>query len=55
MEVWNVPALNRMGNKIGKTVKVDILTSDVTRAQYACVCVEVNFNKPLKQKNACVG
>lgn len=37
-----------MESKVGKTVKVDISTSVVSRGRYAKVCVEVDLNKPLK-------
>lgn len=37
-----------MGNKIGRPIRVHMTTIDITRAQFARVCVEVNFNKPLK-------
>lgn len=34
---------------LGRPIKVDLTTLKFKRARYARICVEVNFNKPLKE------
>ncbi|CAN1156112.1 hypothetical protein LINPERHAP1_LOCUS8726 [Linum perenne] len=46
---WNV-AVTRIGNYIGKTVRLDLATTEGTRARYARVCVELDLTKPLLGK-----
>ncbi|CAN1789719.1 hypothetical protein LINPERHAP1_LOCUS18572 [Linum perenne] len=46
---WKV-AVTRIGNFIGKTVRLDLATSEGARARYARVCVEVDISKPLLGK-----
>ncbi|CAN1162795.1 hypothetical protein LINPERHAP2_LOCUS24677 [Linum perenne] len=43
-------AVTRIGNCIGKTVRLDLATSEGARAKYARVCVEVDLSKPLLGK-----
>ncbi|CAN1191316.1 hypothetical protein LINPERHAP2_LOCUS40986 [Linum perenne] len=43
-------AVSRIGNYIGKTVKIDLATSEGARARYARVCVEIDITKPLLGK-----
>lgn len=43
-EAW----LMRAGNNIGRTIKVVIATLLASRGKFACVCVEVDLNAPLK-------
>ncbi|CAN1168908.1 hypothetical protein LINPERHAP2_LOCUS28103 [Linum perenne] len=43
-------AVTRIGNCIGKTVRLDLATSEGARARYARVCVEVDLSKPLLGK-----
>ncbi|CAN1836500.1 hypothetical protein LINPERHAP1_LOCUS34792 [Linum perenne] len=40
-------AVSRIGNCIGKTVRLDLATSEGTRGRYARVCVEADLTKPL--------
>ncbi|CAN1759809.1 hypothetical protein LINPERHAP1_LOCUS7284 [Linum perenne] len=47
---FNRLAVTRIGNCIGKTVKLDLATSEGARARYARVCVEVDLSKPLLGK-----
>ncbi|KAI5680550.1 hypothetical protein M9H77_01777 [Catharanthus roseus] len=47
IEFFNQKFLLRMGNQLGKATKVDRTTTTVLRGQFARVCVEVDFNKPL--------
>ncbi|CAN1824773.1 hypothetical protein LINPERHAP1_LOCUS30896 [Linum perenne] len=46
---WKV-AVSRIGNCIGRTVKIDLATSEGARARYARVCVEIDVTKPLLGK-----
>ncbi|CAN1129318.1 hypothetical protein LINPERHAP2_LOCUS5155 [Linum perenne] len=43
-------AVERIGNHIGKTVRLDLATSEGARARYARVCVEVDLSRPLLGK-----
>ncbi|CAN1836499.1 hypothetical protein LINPERHAP1_LOCUS34792 [Linum perenne] len=43
---WKL-AVSRIGNCIGKTVRLDLATSEGTRGRYARVCVEADLTKPL--------
>ncbi|CAN1187525.1 hypothetical protein LINPERHAP2_LOCUS38780 [Linum perenne] len=47
---FNRTAVNRIGNHIGKTVRMDLATSEGARARYARVCVEIDISKPLLGK-----
>ncbi|CAN1854624.1 hypothetical protein LINPERHAP1_LOCUS41403 [Linum perenne] len=42
--------MTQIGNCIGKTVKLDLATSEGARARYARVCMEVDISKPLLGK-----
>ncbi|CAN1170259.1 hypothetical protein LINPERHAP2_LOCUS28894 [Linum perenne] len=46
---WKV-AVSRIGNCIGRTVRLDLATTEGTRGRYARVCVEVDLSKPLLGK-----
>ncbi|CAN1854622.1 hypothetical protein LINPERHAP1_LOCUS41403 [Linum perenne] len=46
---WKM-AMTQIGNCIGKTVKLDLATSEGARARYARVCMEVDISKPLLGK-----
>ncbi|CAN1743733.1 hypothetical protein LINPERHAP1_LOCUS1891 [Linum perenne] len=46
---WKM-AVTRIGNHIGKTVRLDLATKEGARARYARVCVEVDISKPLLGK-----
>lgn len=39
--------LHRVGNKIGRTLKVDVATFETSSGKYARACVEVDLQKPL--------
>ncbi|CAN1170687.1 Putative ribonuclease H protein At1g65750 [Linum perenne] len=47
---FNELAVTRIGNSIGRTVPLDLATSEGARARYARVCVEVDLTKPLLGK-----
>ena len=40
----------KIGQKIGRVIKVDSTTENVERGQYTLLCVEVNLTKPLLSK-----
>ncbi|CAN1807878.1 hypothetical protein LINPERHAP1_LOCUS25208 [Linum perenne] len=44
---FNNLAVTRIDNHIGKTVKIDMATTEGARGRYARVCVEVDLSKPL--------
>ncbi|CAN1169986.1 hypothetical protein LINPERHAP2_LOCUS28727 [Linum perenne] len=46
---WEV-AVTRIGNCIGKTVRLDLATSEGARGRYARVCVEIDISKSLLGK-----
>ncbi|CAN1188307.1 hypothetical protein LINPERHAP2_LOCUS39246 [Linum perenne] len=46
---WKV-TVERIGNYIGKTVRLDLATTEGARGRYARVCVEVDISKPLLGK-----
>ncbi|CAN1176765.1 hypothetical protein LINPERHAP2_LOCUS32719 [Linum perenne] len=46
---WKV-AVNRIGNYIGRTVRMDLATSEGARGRYARLCMEVDVTKPLLGK-----
>ncbi|XP_031124347.1 uncharacterized protein LOC116027061 [Ipomoea triloba] len=47
VEYYNYLSLRRIGNKLGRTVRVDHTTSLVSRGKFARVCVELDITKPL--------
>ncbi|KAG5225528.1 receptor protein [Salix suchowensis] len=50
LEYYDTSVLWKIGNKIGKTLKVDRTTSVGTRGNFARLCVEVDLTKPLLAK-----
>ncbi|CAN1821684.1 hypothetical protein LINPERHAP1_LOCUS29622 [Linum perenne] len=42
--------VNRIGNHMSKTIRMDLATSEGARGRYARVCVEVDLSKPLLGK-----
>ncbi|CAN1179462.1 hypothetical protein LINPERHAP2_LOCUS34205, partial [Linum perenne] len=47
---FNKVAVSRIGNSIGKIVRLDLATAEGSRGRYARVCVEVDVTKPLLGK-----
>ncbi|CAN1162912.1 hypothetical protein LINPERHAP2_LOCUS24733 [Linum perenne] len=47
---FNTVAVSRIGNSIGKTVRLDLAMTEGSRGRYARVCVEVDVTKPLLGK-----
>lgn len=47
-EYYDPVLLKKMGEKLGTVLKIDAHTNDALRGQYACICVQVNINQPLK-------
>ncbi|KAL4394796.1 hypothetical protein AHAS_Ahas02G0187800 [Arachis hypogaea] len=47
IEYYNRTILEKIGNIIGRTIKVDTNTADVSRGKIARICVEVDLEKPL--------
>ena len=50
MEYFDEAFLQRLGQEIGKPLKVDDTTLAATRGKYARICVEVDLEKPLISK-----
>ncbi|KAI9119067.1 hypothetical protein K1719_009742 [Acacia pycnantha] len=44
-EFYNVESLRRIGNMIGKMIKVDRTTSIYDKGGFACICVEIDLQK----------
>ena len=42
--------LHKIGQKIGKVIRVDDTTANVERGQYTRMCIEVDLSKPLLSK-----
>ncbi|CAN1180942.1 hypothetical protein LINPERHAP2_LOCUS35052, partial [Linum perenne] len=47
---FNQVAITRIGDCIGRTVRLDLATSEGARGHYARVCVEIDLSKPLLGK-----
>lgn len=47
VEYFNEEALFRLATAIGRPIKMDINTSEITRGKFARVCIEVSTMKPL--------
>ncbi|CAN1128928.1 hypothetical protein LINPERPRIM_LOCUS17143 [Linum perenne] len=43
---WKI-SVKRIGDHIGRTVRLDLATAEGARARYARVCVEIDLSKPL--------
>ncbi|CAN1171744.1 hypothetical protein LINPERHAP2_LOCUS29750 [Linum perenne] len=50
IQFFNQLAVEHIGNHIGRTVRLDMATSEGARARYARVCVEVDLSRPLLGK-----
>lgn len=51
-EHYKESLLNKAGDQIGKTIKVDNTTKVATRGTFFRVCVEVDLTKPLNAGNS---
>ena len=47
IEFYNAEALYQIGKAIGNVLRVDTHTSSKTRGRFACLCVQVDVDKPL--------
>ncbi|XVF06754.1 hypothetical protein REPUB_Repub06bG0077800 [Reevesia pubescens] len=50
LEFYDGDVLRRMGNEIGKAVRIDRTTSFMLRGKFARMCVELDLTKPLVSK-----
>lgn len=55
LEMFNEASLTRLGNTIGKIIRIDIVTEEVARGKYARICVELDLKKPLQSKMIVMG
>lgn len=46
-EFYDLDILTRVGNKIGKLLKIDPFTPTTSRGRYARICIEVPVEQPL--------
>lgn len=47
LELYDMRALAKIGKTLGRPMKVDIHTIEVSRGRYACMCVEMDTSQPL--------
>lgn len=47
LEMFVETNILRVGNAVGRAVKVDLITADMIKGWYARVCVELDLNGPL--------
>ena len=47
VEYYDIVVLWEIGNAIGSVLKVDANTALGARGRYACICVQIDFSKPL--------
>lgn len=47
LQYYDEFVLRALGNRIGKTIRVDLTTSKLSRGKFARLCVEVDLSKPL--------
>ncbi|XP_050254820.1 uncharacterized protein LOC126700653 [Quercus robur] len=50
IEYYELSVLREVGNTIGPVLRIDSNTTTKVRGRYACICVQVDLNKPLVQK-----
>lgn len=48
IEMFKEKYLLRLGNSLGRAVKVDTTSSEVVRGNFARICVEIDLTQPLK-------
>ena len=49
-DYYDLSVLVKVGEKIGKPIKIDYATSLVSRGHFARICIEVDLEKPLVSK-----
>lgn len=47
-EFYDAIILGKIGNSIGRLLKVDACTSATLKGRYACLCVEIPLHTPVK-------
>ncbi|KAL4285777.1 hypothetical protein AHAS_Ahas19G0020100 [Arachis hypogaea] len=47
IEYYNRTILEKIGNIVGRTMKIDMTTENISRGKYARICVEIDLSKPL--------
>ncbi|XVF06930.1 hypothetical protein REPUB_Repub06bG0093500 [Reevesia pubescens] len=50
LEYYDNTILRRLGDEIGRSVRIDRTTSNMSRGKFARMCVELDLNKPLVSK-----
>lgn len=49
MELWDYEILDMAASQFGKVLKIDLYTTDCSRAKFARVCVKLDLSLPLQQ------
>lgn len=47
IEFFHLDILRMIENKIGRFIKIDTITNTVARGRFACLCVQLEMDKPL--------
>lgn len=50
VELWGESILRKLLKQIGKVIKIDVDSEEVSKGRFGRVCVEVNISKPLKME-----
>ena len=50
IEYYNPDFLKHVGNKLGKLLKIDAVTSAASRGRFARLCVQFNIAYPLSKR-----
>ncbi|XP_019183629.1 PREDICTED: uncharacterized protein LOC109178450 [Ipomoea nil] len=50
VEYYNIVFLQKVGRRIGRPIRIDRATSQVSRGRFARMCVEIDITKPLLSK-----
>lgn len=48
VELWDENILRKLLKQIGRVIKIDVDSEEVSKGRFARVCVEVDISKPLK-------
>ena len=49
-EYYHQEFLKHVGNKIGKLLRIDVVTNISIRGQFSRLCIQINLHKPLPKR-----
>ncbi|KAJ6365129.1 hypothetical protein OIU76_029992 [Salix suchowensis] len=49
LRCWSLKSLSKIASVVGKPLQSDMLTSSMSRLSYACILVELDLRKPLRE------